>query len=359
MNMINCFVLALIYLCSDVSGFRVKLVGLTRNFDSSSASTDWEKKSFGPAILQDACSDRIPVDKSDLFNIVGIKNPWDRATTNIFSSDTVTNSIDNFLTTNGVEGIQESLQEILQYFAKERCYGFPFGGLVRDMFLGSAPKDLDMDVSCSVVTFYNKCVQRWSTSVCSINQKQTIAHVGKRSDVQEQIDAAYYEKNFFGDLSGLEYTANALGYDSNENNVVMDVAGTGVEDVCTRKIRIPVGPADWDKWIQNNPPSVVYRYWKLRGKGFEAYDQETENFIMGKAKTQIMNDEVYFYRFYCFSFIKGQYDYNYYKCYVPQIDCNVAKMNQQRYNDILIADLGQVFWNDYLAFTLEDFVSCY
>ena len=315
-----------------------------------------EKKSFRPAMLQDACSDRVLMDKEGLFKIVGIKNPWDRPTTKVFSSDTVTNSINNFLTSTGVDGIQESLEDILQYFATERCYSFPFGGLVRDMFLGKAPKDLDMDVACPVQIFYNKCVQKWSTDVCSINGRGTIAHVGRQSNIEEPIDAAFYEKNFFGDLSGLEYTANALGYERDGNNVVIDVAGTGVDDVCTKKIRIPVDTANWDEWIQNNPPSVVYRYWKLRGKDFEAFDEETKNFIMGKAKTQIMDYPDSFFRFYCYTFIKGRYASN--KCYVSQLECDDAKLKQNKFNNILLEDLGQVFWDEYLAPALNSIVSC-
>lgn len=175
-----------------------------------------------------------------------------------------------FLQNTAVAGIVgENLQDILRYFATTNCISFPFGGAVRDMFLGITPKDLDMETACSIDDFYDQCKEEWGPRVCKQNRMHNMVHVGEYSNIQEPIDVANYQKNFFDDHSFLEYTANSLGFDSNANDVVIDVTGHGVSDTCDKVIRIPVHRRRWEEWLRNNKPTVVFRYWKLRQKGFK------------------------------------------------------------------------------------------
>ena len=288
-------------LCIEVPGFRLRLA-LSPDVKLPSFFDEDEVK-----IQTDACNDYVFVDKRDLFNIVGIRNPWENPNSVVYRSDTVTNELRSFFQNTHVIGITDSIQQILDFFITKLCFSFPFGGIVRDQFLARPSKDLDMDVSCSIIKFYDECVKKYGQANCIMNQKQTMVHVGQYSHVQEPIDAAYYEKNFFWDPSYLEYTTNALGYDSNENDVVIDVTSQGIADACNKKIRIPVPQNEWNLWLQHNPKSVTYRFWKLRGRDYTAIDAATFNFITAEAKYNIQTDTRSFQVFYCYTLIKGRY----------------------------------------------------
>ena len=49
----------------------------------------------------------------------------------------------------------------------------------------------------------------------------------------------------FGPLYSKEYTTNALSYDINGNNVIIDIVGSGVNDTCNHLIRIPTPVSMW------------------------------------------------------------------------------------------------------------------
>ena len=136
---------------------------------------------------------------------------------------------------------------------------------------------------------YNYCVEKWVTGaklpaeVCSINGGETVMHIGKMKAgaKTEELDVANC------DGTGLEFTANAIGYFTNPTtgSIIIDVSGMGVANVCTKKIGIPVIKDSFEKWFSSpkNGYYTMYRAWKLRAKGFDFKDDDTKKFIVDKA----------------------------------------------------------------------------
>ena len=76
-----------------------------------------------------------------------------------------------------------------------------------------------------------------------------------------------------GPVTDLEYTANAIVFDYNGWNLTYDLTGSGVDDACNMTIRIPSddgSQSSWDRWRMTGNDVKLFRYWKLRVKGFTA-----------------------------------------------------------------------------------------
>ena len=87
------------------------------------------------------------------------------------------------------------------------------------------------------------------------------------------------ERTFFGSGVALEYTTNSLAYFSSGLDIVIDVTGYGINDTCNKEIRIPVGKDMRYEWANyKNDTTKVYHYWKLRVKGYNPVDMNTNCF---------------------------------------------------------------------------------
>ena len=137
-----------------------------------------------------------------------------------------------------VPGIDSStVADVLQVLREGGCPVFIYGGVVRDQFLGRAPNDVDVEVDCTISTVVSLCKQNWGDGNCG-KETNAITHIGTPLD-PKSVDLAPTTSTFYASLSQLEYTANSLAYDTNGLDVIIDLTGNGVEDVCSRKIRIP------------------------------------------------------------------------------------------------------------------------
>ena len=236
------------------------------------------------------CDDKKLVDKIDDLKFPetfkDVKKPWvnERLKLAVYSSDNVKAGFEEMFKLK-VPGLGVYIKVVLDYLYEKECLSFPFGGSVRDMLLDKKPGDLDMDSNCGAKTMYNYCVEKWVTGaklpaeVCSINGGETVMHIGKMKAgaKTEELDVANL---VFCDGTGLEFTANAIGYFTNPTtgSIIIDVSGMGVANVCTKKIGIPVIKDSFEKWFSSpkNGYYTMYRAWKLRAKGFDFKDDDTK-----------------------------------------------------------------------------------
>jgi hypothetical protein len=292
-----------------------------------------------------ACSDKVVVDRSTL-SLPGMLNRLNNRV-QFFQSQYATNSINNFLDVAEVPGIDSfTVANVLQVLRNEGCPVFIYGGVVRDQFLGRAPNDVDVEVDCTIASVVNICKQNWRDDNCG-KETDTITHIGTPLD-PKAVDLAPTTSTFYASLSQLEFTANSLAYDTNGLDVIIDLTGNGVQDVCAKKIRIPSDDnsvASWDMWKAASPePNKIYRFWKLRSKGFTAYNEETENYIVSSTQTAIDSDTPtgnQFKRFYC-NALYGSYNYNSDRntCSEKSDVCTANSGTALTYKMVLDDDLG-------------------
>lgn len=334
----GCFNFFIAFLCIHlVSAVHVKIALPTAAVKQNTAS--------------EACRDYASVNKSNLTFPSQYRNPWARDVVNVYRSQAVTNGINIFygMTVPGLGGT--TIKQVIDHIFSQGCLCFPFGGLVRDQFLGATPKDLDMEVSCSIDSFLQICRGMWGDQ-CTSNSAGTIAHIGTKSGDQENIDAANWNDTFFSDtFVSLEFTTNSIAYDSNNNsNIVVDITGTGVVDTCNKKIRIPSPTNEWTNWY-NNRANKGYRYWKLRNKGYTPYDNATFNFIKASVESSIRSNKQGFLQFYCTSLLGGTFT-------PPNTctasNCETAMTAQSSYDDLFAQDLGD-FWTTEVQPELSEF----
>lgn len=292
-----------------------------------------------------ACSDYTRVSKSTLSFPPGFQSlpkPWRNAIVTVVRSPAVTNGMNTMFSLNvpGLNG--KTIKDVLDKFRQQGCLCFPFGGSVRDQFLEQTPNDLDMDVSCTVKRIRDICTNNWGNRNCKYSAR--VVHIGNKmanDGTTDEIDSAPWNKNFFGRHDDLEYTTNTLAFDPNGNNVVIDLPGNGVQDTCNKKIRIPVRASQWNIWSEENYPNKIFRFWKLRTKGYTAVDISTLQFIVNKAEIAIMNSPLSFKKFYCKTVLGGTTSAD--TCTIS--DCNSAVQSATKYNSKFNEDMG-TFWSD-------------
>ena len=341
----SCFNFFIAFLCIHlVSAVHVKIALPTAAVKQNTAS--------------EACRDYALVNKADL-NLPSQyrnQNPWARDVVNVYRSQAVTSGISKFYEMT-VPGLGDTtIKQVIDHIFSQGCLCFPFGGLVRDQFLGATPKDLDMEVSCSINSFLQICQGMWGNR-CFLNKAGTVAHIGpKDKGDQENIDAVNWDDTFFSDtFITLEYTTNSIAYDSNYNNIVVDITGTGVVDTCDKRIRIPSPTNEWTNWY-NNRANKGYRYWKLRNKGYTPYDSATFNFIKASVESSIRSNKQGFLRYYCTSLLGGTFTPP--TCTVSASNCETAMTAKSRYDDLFAQDLGD-FWTTEVQPQLGEFLkSC-
>ena len=203
-----------------------------------------------------------------------------------------------------VEGIGGgvTVAVVLNALEKDGCFPFFYGGVVRDIFLDSASlADVDLEADCNPENVMDICNENWGSQNCYSNNP-AIVHIGRVvNSPDDAIDVASTELTFYGQnsLLNLEYTVNSLAL---HGSIIIDLTGHGVEDVCAKKIRIPSDDnsvQSWDNWRETSPVRL-YRYWKLRTKGFTAADQDTSGYIIAQTKLAITADNGNEFKgFYC------------------------------------------------------------
>lgn len=173
------------------------------------------------------------------------------------------------------------------------------------------------------------------------------------------VDIGTTNSTFYVPISRLEYTVNAMAYDTNGNNVIIDLTGTGTADACSWRIRIPSADnsvASWNVWLENT--HVEYRFWKLRSKGLVAFNNATQQFIVQSAKKEMQTAPQSFPKFYCTYVFSGKYDLDKNKCNILQAKCKSGLANAAVYDKVLAQDLG-AFWSNVVALNyLPDLKDC-
>ena len=259
-----------------------------------------------------------------------------------------------------VPGLNGSnLADVLQVLREENCNGFFIGGAVRDQFLGRTPRDADIDVNCTIGELVEICVRHWGQSNCRGSAGSPVAHIGNTTSPapdgnEEDIDLGTARVSLFRTPDNLEYTVNALVYDPNEvdTNLILDLPGTGVVDVCNRHIRIPSdddSEASWDLWRTNRPGyKKLYRAYKLREKAFTYFNNTVLHYITRYSLMGVRSDSEEFSEFICDEAYGGDYDSEANRCTVtPGSDCAGALVDLAKYNAAFADDFGS-FWESEL-----------
>ena len=286
-----------------VDGARIK-IHLAADIDRDSGLGHRLRPRQAP---QSACSDKQVQDGSGLPPEILNNRDFNRTRVRFYSSATAKEYINAHVFTRMVSGLprDQTVGDVFNTLLSENCYPFFFGGLVRDQFLGKVPGDVDVEVDCDIFRVYNVCVSSWGERNCKINTNSLRAHIGQEvSSPDDLVDVASTDATFFAPLSALEYTVNSLAYDVNgDNNIIVDLPGTGVPDVCNRVIRIPSDDGSresWDEWrMVMSGRSKLYRFWKLRTKDLMPLNNETLEYILQHTMSAIQDDPNSFKKFYC------------------------------------------------------------
>ena len=320
---------------------------IRRELDDSRSSYAVVKRADG------ACTDYAKVDDTkNLTYPSGFENltkPWEvNSKTTVARSPTVTTGIKKFFIFKvpGLVGV--TIEGVLNTLEQHGCLSFPYGGSVRDQFLNAIPNDLDMETNCDNETILRICKDAWGEENCDGSKTSGIVHIGNitigggETDV---IDASVWSETFFGSGVALEYTTNSLAYFSGGLDIVIDLTGYGINDTCHKKIRIPVGEDMRYEWANYKGDTIkVYRYWKLRVKGYNPVDMSTKNYIVSEAMSRILNNNKTFKSFYCSNALGGKWNSKEKICEIQQENCAAALRKKDGYDTKFKDDLDQ-FWN--------------
>ena len=311
-----------------------------------------------------ACSDYHQIDPKNVSYKFDPK-PWDRPPAKTYVSKTVTQGMKKALMAH-VPGLgNTTIQDVLDTLNRHGCICLPFGGSVRDQFLGGEALDIDADTPCPLKRVVNICKKFWDAKYCKAPSKKAtlqIVHIGEMNG--KEMDLANWNNTFFGSLTNLEYTTNSLAYYDNGTNisVLVDLSGSGVEDTCNKTIKPTVPYEQWQSWY-NNDSYKIFRYWKLRAKGYTAKDKALPLFI--KNTTQKILSTVpgvkLFKQLFCKYAFNGQYGPQPKTCTIQRPACaNTMELRQKRnkYYELYYEVLGEFWENEAKAMLDEVEVRC-
>lgn len=248
----------------------------------------------------------------------------------------------------GLSG-RQTVGEVFDVLRKGDCFPFFLGGSVRDQFLDRTPNDADVEVDCSIVRFMQLCIENWGVYNCHSFPGSQVAHIGNTTVDRDLdiIDVASTNSTFYVPIYKLEYTVNAMAFDTSGNDVIIDLTGTGTHDACNNLIRIPSvddSVTSWNVWL-NNTKGVLYRFWKLRVKRLQAFNNATQSFIVENVKKYMVSSPRSFPAFYCLSVFNSRYDSVNKKCRISKDKCERGLSSAVKYNEVFAHDLGN-FWTD-------------
>lgn len=278
-----------------------------------------------------------------------------------YSSVQAKDYIDTSIFTRSVTGLDgKTVRDVFNVLLSEGCYPFFYGGLVRDQFLGRQPGDVDVEANCDIYTVYSVCITTWGEKNCKINNVTLRAHIGQEeSSPDDLIDVASTDATFFAPLSELEYTVNSMAYDLNDaNNVIVDIPGNGVIDVCNKSIRIPSddgSETSWDQWrMVDSGISKLYRFWKLRTKDLTPINTMTLEYVVRYTMMAIESDPNSFRKFYCNTvYGSGNYNSQTMMCEVPKETCLNEQSKANKYKQYFFEDFGEAYYNGTLVAVIK------
>ena len=328
-----CLVLAV----SQVQAARIK-IQLTKESIELYRAHIFKRQASGSA-----CNDNMVVERSSLTLPGGLNRLDNRVT--FYRSEIAKNNLDLFqnMLVPGLEG--STVRDVFLVLRNGGCLPFFYGGTVRDQYLNRTPKDADVEVDCSLDVFDRVCKAAWGHTNCRIGGIR--GHVGNQAidPNLEIVDVASTNITFYAPLTALEYTVNSMAYDTNGNDVIIDLTGVGQADACNRHIRIPGSAASWDQWANK---SKVFRFWKLRTKELVAYNEDTLNFIISKSKSYIQSNRSTFAVNYCKNVYSSGYNATRRTCTADQQTCQNGLVDARSYDDVFAEDFG-TYWDNVIV----------
>jgi len=252
-------------------------------------------------------------------------------------------------------GTRTTAGHFLTELRRKGCPTYIYGGAVRDTLLGLDSKDIDAETDCRPQTVANICIKAFGKDLCHHSRPSSLlVNFGSKDHIDKAVDMAPNSDTFYGSKNHLEYSPNALAFDYGGANVVIGLSEHSVEDACNKKIRIPAD--DWDAWAnirKGDHGKKIFRYWKLREKGFHPVDKKTKYFVVHKAKAYIRNSGWFqMKKYYCNIIYGSDYVHHYGRkpyvregCSQQRKMCNYLKMETgtqdkaQRFKEIIYDDL--------------------
>ena len=297
--------------------------------------------------VQQACDNRKEVRREDLTLPGGLNRLSDRV--KFFNSSIATANLNEIQDMMQVFGISDNVRTVFNKLREGGCLPFFMGGSVRDQFLNRMINDIDIQIDCTFDTFLEICDREWERNrTCGRFEQiknRELGYVGTPV-MNKNIDLGSTSLTFYENISHLAYTTNSLAYDTNGNDVIIDLTGKGVNDTCQRIIRIPSDDdsmASWSTWLTNTGGSLIFRFWKLRTKNYVPLNDDTLQYITAQAKSMVTTNGQSFSDFYCLTVYNVEYSVASKTCSASPMACQSGSGKAELYNNAFSNDFGD-FW---------------
>ena len=296
-----------------------------------------------------ACDDSVPVDKSTLSYPEPFQDEdkiWEPKHVKVLRSATVTAGIAALYTVEvaGLGG--KTVGDVLNTMREGGCMSFVIGGSVRDQFLGRTPRDADVDFSCTAQEIFNVCSKAYGECNCDYTPGKPVVGIGNElapGATTKEMDTASWDF-FFDPPASLEFSPNAMVYDTNGNDAVYDLSGTGANDTCNMQVRIPSLDGSYESYVEwDSSPKKLFRFWKMRVKGFHAADWQTQYFLSSRAKLYMVDNPLEFSKFFCKKGYHGDYEDDPMVCTIDKNDCKDALISGRKFAKYFRIDFER-FW---------------
>ena len=159
------------------------------------------------------------------------------------------------------------MEDVRKFLNSQRCLFFPWGGSVRDLVLGRFVSDIDAQITCDPKNLRYICEDKYGAQNCHHHHRRSYkliignfpsSEIDSEDLFIEPLDLAHWNTTFEVKKAQLEYAVNTLAYYVDQN-ILIDISGKALEDICEFKIRIPANPLFWREWMNENTMNKLLR----------------------------------------------------------------------------------------------------
>ncbi|KAE9554633.1 hypothetical protein FO519_002193 [Halicephalobus sp. NKZ332] len=230
-------------------------------------------------------------------------------------------------------GLGHTLEDFHEFLNEQNCLFFPWGGSVRDLVLGRFVSDVDAQITCDPKNLKLLCEEKYGSENCHHHHRGSYKlivgnfpsqRIGSEELFVEPLDLAHWNTTFEVKKAHLEYGVNTLAYYVDQN-ILIDISGKALEDICGFKIRIPANPLFWEEWVNENAINKLL-------------SSKIRRFIIDRLESNFNPQKALF--FICHKFYEGKLD-EFGTCQIfKSVDKEKSDENLRNFTQLISEDFG-------------------
>lgn len=190
-----------------------------------------------------------------------------------------------------IPGLEQTYRDVLNVIVKEGHNVWVLGGAIRDLLSPEEvhPKDLDFTFDCSI----QEIVKIFSRNNIPYTKIEGYDVISVGTDQGGEMEGNENTFSIKAKDEDLEFTVNTIHYHFNTGTFEPRFV-IGLDDLETKTLKVMA--TNLNEWLyskQSDRPIKIFRYWKMRGKGYSGLNHLERFIVVETAKAYRKNPELF------------------------------------------------------------------